>query len=427
MNQLNNQPGYNYDYDEIDLRDIFKTLGKWKYTIISVTLICMLLSGIVSFFFIDPVYEASTAIVITQTKSEKQPVGNIEDMVNRMGDLPVVTPQTTVEQIKAPGILQATISKLNLECNRRQLATMVRTEQIKDTNIVRIIVSNQDPELAVKIANTIREEFLTHINQLNEQKLSRSLSTMENKLLKDEEEALRLANEQLKQQKLQSRSIEFLSVQLSKKNEDLAYYQSRLISAEIESDKLHKGLQQSQENLANTPQTVATVSTANGILPVQMQSIEITDGKVVSENLNDAYIEALNQYNDKITELAQTEAEITKTRQKIGELEQEIRSTEAELINNQIQEKKWQDEVDRRDSTVKVLNAKIAEVKMTEALDLAGNTILTVSPAFAPEHPVKPNKKLNVAIAGVLGLMVAVFGVFLAEYLKNDEEDKQEA
>ncbi len=421
MNQLNNEPGYNYDYDEIDLRDIFRTLGKWKYTIISVTLICMFLSGIVSFFFIDPTYEASTSIVITQTQSEKQPVGNIEDMVNRMGDLPVVTPQSTVEQIKTPAILQATIEKLNLDCNRGQLAAMVRTEQIKDTNLVKIIVSNPDPELAVKIANTIREEFLTHINQLNEQKLSRSLTTMQDKLLKDEEEALQLANDELKQQKLQARSIEFLSVQQSKKNEDLAAFQSSLLNAEIERDKLQKGIKQSKENLANTPQTVATVSTANGIIPVQMQSIEITDGKVVSENLNDAYIEALNQYNEKVTELAQTEAEITKTRQKIGELETEIRSMEAELINNQIEQKKWQDEVDRRDNTVKVLNAKIAEVKMTEALDLAGNTILTVSPAVTPEHPVKPNKKLNVAIAGILGLMVAVFSVFLAEYLKNEE------
>lgn len=417
-------PNYSYqDYDEIDLRDIFRTLGKWRYTIIAATLICMLLSGIVSFFFIDPVYEANTIMVITQTQSEKQPVGNIEEMVNRMGDLPVVTPQSTIEQIKAPAILQATIDKLNLKSNRRQLAAMVRTEQIKDTNLVKIIVSNQDPELAVKIANMIREEFLAHINQLNEQKLSRSLTTMQDKLLKDEEEALQLANDELKQQKLQSRSIEFLTTQLSKKNEDLADFQSRLVSAEIERDKLQRGIQQSKENLANTPQTIDIVSTANGIIPVKMQSIEITDGKVVSENLNDAYIQALNSYNDKITALVQTEAEITKTQQKIGQLEQEIRSMEAELINNQIEEKKWQDEVDRRDNMVKVLNAKIAEVKMTEALDLAGNSILTVSPAVTPEDPVKPNKTLNVAIAAVLGLMLSVFGVFLLEYLKNDEEN----
>ena len=114
MNQHNEQTGYNYGYDEIDLRDILRTLIKWKYTIISITLICMLISGIVSFFFLDPVYEASTVMVIIQTEMQKQSVGSIEEMVNKMGELPVVTPQSAVEQIKAPGILQGTIKKLDL-------------------------------------------------------------------------------------------------------------------------------------------------------------------------------------------------------------------------------------------------------------------------------------------------------------------------
>lgn len=419
MNQHNDQPGYNYDYDEIDLRDILNTMLKWKYTIISVTLICMLLSGIVSFFLLDPIYEANTTLIIHQTQSEKQSMGSIEEMVNQIGELPVVTPQSTVEQIKAPGILQATIDKLDLECNRRQLGSMIRTEQIKDTNLVRIIVSNKDPALATGIANTVREEFLTHINRLNEQQLSRSLTTMETKLLKDEMEALQSANNQLKQQKLQSRSIDFLTTQLSKKNEDLAGFQSLLISAEIQRDILQNGIKQCINNMEQTPKTITTVSTAEGIISLPIESVEITDGKVISESPNEAYIEAQNLYNEKTAAFAETEAEITKTQQKIGQLEQEIRNMEAELINNQIEEKKWQDEVDRRGETVKVLNSKISEVKMTEALDLAGNSILTVSPAVTPEHPVKPNKTTNVAIAGILGLMAAVLGVFLFEYMKD--------
>lgn len=422
MNQHNEQTGYNYGYDEIDLRDILRTLIKWKYTIISITLICMLISGIVSFFFLDPVYEASTVMVIIQTEMQKQSVGSIEEMVNKMGELPVVTPQSAVEQIKAPGILQGTIKKLDLEYNWRHLGNMIRTEQINDTNLVRIVVSNRDPKLAADIANTVREEFLTHMNQLNEQKLSRSLTTMENKLLKDEMEALQLANDQLKQQKLQSRSIEFLSTQLSKKNEDLANFQSSLISAEIQRDALRNGIRQCLENLAKTPKTITTVSTAEGIVSLPVESIEITDGKVISENLNEAYIEVQNLYNEKTAALAETEAEIAKTKEKIKQLEEEIRNMEAELINNQIEEKRLQDEVDRREETVKVLNSKISEVKMTEALDLAGHTILTVSPAVTPEHPVKPNKILNIAIAAVLGLMAAIFGVFLVEYMKNGKQ-----
>lgn len=66
MNQQENrQPYYHNDYDEIDLRDIFKTLGKWKYKIIAITLACMLLSGVASFIFMDPVYESKAVVATT--------------------------------------------------------------------------------------------------------------------------------------------------------------------------------------------------------------------------------------------------------------------------------------------------------------------------------------------------------------------------
>ncbi|KXS48090.1 MAG: lipopolysaccharide biosynthesis protein, partial [Halanaerobium sp. T82-1] len=37
-----------------------------------------------------------------------------------------------------------------------------------------------------------------------------------------------------------------------------------------------------------------------------------------------------------------------------------------------------------------------------------------------PEDPVSPNTKLNVAIAAVLGLMLAVFIVFFKEFMKEE-------
>jgi succinoglycan biosynthesis transport protein ExoP len=444
MSQLNKQQGYNSVNAEIDLRDLFRTLINWRYTIIGITLLCMFLSGIVSFFFLEPVYEAITIVSIDHTypyhihwietgraitivsidhtNFEKQPMGRIEDIVNQMGELPVVTPQSAVQQINDPIILQATIEELGLKYNQAQLANMIKTEQIPDTNLVKIIVSNQDPSLATRIANTVREELIIHINQFNEEKLSTFLTTMENRVLKNEMEALQTANNQLKQRKLESRSIEFLTIQLRKMNEDYADFQSRLINTEIKRDKLQNGIKQCLENLANTPKTITTVSTTDGIISLPIESIKITDGKVISERLNEAYIEAQNLYNNKTAELAETEAEIRKIKEKIRQLEQEIRKLEAELISNQIEEKRLQDEVERREETVKVINSKIYEVKMTEALDLAGSTVLTVSPAVAPEHPVKPNKTLNVAIAGFLGFLISVFGVFLFEYMNYGKQ-----
>ena len=41
--------------------------------------------------------------------------------------------------------------------------------------------------------------------------------------------------------------------------------------------------------------------------------------------------------------------------------------------------------------------------------------------AYLPENPISPNTKLNVAIAGVLAIMLGVFIVFFKEFLKEDE------
>ena len=43
-----------------------------------------------------------------------------------------------------------------------------------------------------------------------------------------------------------------------------------------------------------------------------------------------------------------------------------------------------------------------------------------------PENPVSPNKKMNIAIAFLLGLMVSVGLVFLLEYLDNTYKNKDQ-
>ena len=53
------------------------------------------------------------------------------------------------------------------------------------------------------------------------------------------------------------------------------------------------------------------------------------------------------------------------------------------------------------------------EVKSIMTVD----NVSTIDTAIAPENPVKPNKMMNVAIAGVLGVMVSVGLVFVLEFL----------
>jgi succinoglycan biosynthesis transport protein ExoP len=197
MNQLNNDPGYNYDYDEIDLRDIFKTLAKWKYTIISITLICMLLSGIVSFFFIDPVYEA-TAMVAPASASTLANQNNISYLVtgdnfDRITDskkisdsLDSIIKLTQVDVsrytalLTSNHILWCTIKELDLKTTPAKLKGQIRIESKKDMgDVSEVTVSHTDPALAAQISNTLVNQTAAYMKNLNDQKMNGLLKNLE--------------------------------------------------------------------------------------------------------------------------------------------------------------------------------------------------------------------------------------------------------
>ncbi|ELC8443051.1 capsular biosynthesis protein [Clostridium perfringens] len=72
--------------------------------------------------------------------------------------------------------------------------------------------------------------------------------------------------------------------------------------------------------------------------------------------------------------------------------------------------------------TEAITNEFIAESKN---LIPNGNIQIIQAPQL-PEHPVSPNKKLNILIAFVLGLMVGVGVVLLLEYLDNTFKSREE-
>lgn len=411
----------NYTEDEIDLREVIKTLWKWKKIIIGVTMIAMLLSGIISFYFIEPVYEASTVVSVAEETKKTETPSEIQDIVNELGEIPYINVQSCVQQVKSPNVLQAVIEDMELPYTRRGFAEMITAQQIEDTNLIKITVSDSDPATASKIANKLRAELVRHVNRINDEQMTRSLEIMENDLLQKEEADLETANNNLKEYKLQSRSIEFLTTQLTQKNQDLVSLQSNVRLAEIDRGRLEKEIAQIQENLKNTPVTVSTTTTADGVLPADMAGIDINDGQVTTESINSTYTNLINAYNDKVAQLAGLKASINSTRAEIQNLQNEIPGLEAELTKSEIEENQLQNEVDRRENTINLLTAKIAEIKITGSSNLAEHNIITVSAAMVPEKPVKPRKMFNIAIAGVIALVFTVFAVFLIEYMRQED------
>jgi capsular polysaccharide biosynthesis protein len=62
-----------------------------------------------------------------------------------------------------------------------------------------------------------------------------------------------------------------------------------------------------------------------------------------------------------------------------------------------------------------LLKNKYEEYRIAEAVKAAGVTV--IDRAITPRSPVKPKKKLNVAIGGFLGVFVGLGLVFVLEFL----------
>ncbi|MGB9873226.1 MAG: Wzz/FepE/Etk N-terminal domain-containing protein, partial [Anaerolineae bacterium] len=68
-------------------------------------------------------------------------------------------------------------------------------------------------------------------------------------------------------------------------------------------------------------------------------------------------------------------------------------------------------------NTYAALVQSYEQMRLTAAQ--SAETVVLFEPAQVPQEPVRPRKLLNTAIAGVLGLMLAVGAVFLIEYLDD--------
>lgn len=171
------------DTDEqvIDLRVYIQLLKKRCTLIALITLLSVLTSGIWSFFVLEPVYEAKTVLLVTQAADKLQTSTQSNDpnnIVNSLSRIPVLTMNTYVGQLKSDALMQRVIESMNLDeygFTPRSLAEQVKILSAKDSYLLEVTVSNNDPQLAVDIANTLSQEFIGSITERNQEVMDRSV------------------------------------------------------------------------------------------------------------------------------------------------------------------------------------------------------------------------------------------------------------
>ena len=145
---------------EIDLKEYLDIIWNKKWLIIGITLLAALISGLISFFVLQPVYEASTTIMIGRSNTSEKSLQYDDLMLNQK------LVNTYSEIIKSNTVLEDVISNLKLGQSVTRLKENVKVNPIADTEIIEIKVDNSDPVLATNIANDLSEVSMENVKKI---------------------------------------------------------------------------------------------------------------------------------------------------------------------------------------------------------------------------------------------------------------------
>lgn len=112
-----------------------------------------IVSAIISFFFMTPIYQSSTQILVNQKKQEGAmfQAGEIQTNIQLTNTYKVI--------IKSPVILEQVNEKLNLNMTSQALTGKINVANEKDSQVISVTAEDKDPKLARDIANATADVF----------------------------------------------------------------------------------------------------------------------------------------------------------------------------------------------------------------------------------------------------------------------------
>ncbi|NMD70161.1 capsular biosynthesis protein [Bacillus sp. DNRA2] len=143
--------------ETISLKELFQTLRKRLGLISVITITAVLISGIVSYFYLTPIYQASTQLLVNQTKNEQSVYSPSEVQTN----LQLINTYNVI--IKSPAILDLVAGTIGNDMTATKLNGKITVGSEKDSQVVNISVQDPDPAMAAKIANTVADVFQKEI------------------------------------------------------------------------------------------------------------------------------------------------------------------------------------------------------------------------------------------------------------------------
>lgn len=146
--------------EELDLKELFNIFWSRKVYIAIITAIFLVIGIIYTFIFVTPGYESTTTVILAKSS---ETTGETETITTTDLTLNQKLVSTYSELIKSKNVLRDVINHLQINKTVVGLRNNITVSAVKDTDLIKITVTDANPEIAQTIASEIADVFIEKV------------------------------------------------------------------------------------------------------------------------------------------------------------------------------------------------------------------------------------------------------------------------
>jgi polysaccharide biosynthesis transport protein len=397
--------------EEIDLREYINVLLKRKGIIILIFLIAVITAALVSYFYLKPVYETNAVIAVSKPKIINSLVDEIslEDYKSLIKDI----------EIEKEVIRKLNLEKPPTEVTPYDLERMITIEILKDTNLIKINLKAANPKLTKDIINTWATLFVEKNKKLYFEEVKKAKTDVEEKLKLAEKDFFETEEKLMKFN--ETGNVKMLEDEEVYKIAKILSFKSRLIDLQLslekesaEKEQVSAALTEQDKILKLNKSIVDDQFFQQLISNITDANLKIANLTYVSEEINPIYYNLAQQLISTNIEISSLAAEENQLEKNINDFNISLKGLREELTEKKLILSQLNREYSAKEKLYNNFYKQAEEIQLTETAE--ADLLKITSLAYEPRAPIKPNKKLNILIAGVLGLFVGIFVAFFLEF-----------
>lgn len=145
--------------EEIDLRELFEYFKGKILWILAAIILAIGVGNVFTVLTRVPMYNSNTTIVLV-SENNGTTYNTTEQQLNKN------LVSTYAEIIKSRKVINKVIENLGLDYSYNALKNNISVEAVTNTEIIRIIVSDSDPQVSAEISNEIADVFMEEVQKI---------------------------------------------------------------------------------------------------------------------------------------------------------------------------------------------------------------------------------------------------------------------